>query len=451
MPKKEVERNFLVIILLEDCLDFLLAEGDQIGEIMRILASVPSEYLAQALTWSEVNLPSQYQSIAKEYKEHGEKYGVQWAMAFAQACHETGVFGFGGAVKPEQNNFAGIAATGNGVPGESFDTISEGVLAQIQHLACYAGKDIPDNELVADRTKEVKSYILGKSESWEGLAGTWAADPDYFEGLLYHYQRIFQPREQNPGWYRLVEEDSKKFFVAMSGENPIFKYPVKDHSILALKDASQELIEAFPSAQNVHSDKAMDVYEIPTYEPITVPPPVDRHPVNGLPTSEPPYFWRQSPNKSTRRDQIEYIILHNTAGSFWGSVSWLCNPASRASAHLVIPRDGGKFAALVSEKEAAWHAGSRKWNHCSIGIEIECAENQRGMTEVQEKLLVQQLNHLLIKHNLTPDKIDIHRRVKRNPLSSQPTSSGQPITSCPILIWKTDHDFFDWRKKWYGV
>ena len=289
------------------------------------------------------------------------------------------MFQFRGTVKEEQNNFAGIGTTGNGVPGDSFASISAGVLGQIQHLASYAGTDIPIDELVAPRTKEVKNFILGKSTTWEGLAGSWATDEDYFEKLQYHHHRIFEPREQDPGWYRLVDLEEQKFFVAMCGGNAIFKYPVKDHTLAALSDACDSLLKAFPEARGVRSDKAMDISEVPEYvetpsnQPTPTPP---TNPWNPLPTTEPAYFWKQSPNYSQRQSKITHIILHNTAGSFWGAVSWLCNPASGASAHLVIPRDGGRVAALVNEKNAAWHAGSSKWNHCSIGIEIEVTNNK---------------------------------------------------------------------------
>jgi hypothetical protein len=432
----------------------------KIGEIMDIVGQVPSVCLDQALTWSALHLPDRYHSIIKDYKQHGDKYQVRWDWAFAQALHETGYLQFGGDVKPDQNNFAGIGATGNGVPGDSFATISDGVLGHIQHLACYAGVNIPDDDLKKGRTKDcrtlkVKSTILGKATTWEGLTGTWAVDPEYFDHLQVHYRRVFQPREQTPGWYRLVDKDDKKFFVAMSGDQPVFKYPVVDHTLSSLQEACNGLLKAFPEARVVRSDKEMDVSAVPDYQPGTIVDPENgTNPTNNLPTTEPPYFWRASPNMSQRSKQITYIILHNTAGAFWGAISTLCdpnNPYGRVSAHLVIPRSGGEIAALVDEGNAAWHAGSHEWNHCSIGIEIECGKDQRGMTDVQEKLLVRQINHLLVKYNLTPDRVDIHRRVCRSPMPSTPTSEGERLTVCPDLIWPCDKDFLAWRKKWYGV
>jgi hypothetical protein len=51
--------------------------------------------------------------------------------------HETGYGKYGGSVKPEQNNYAGIGATGGGVPGYTFATAELGVQAHIAHLVAY--------------------------------------------------------------------------------------------------------------------------------------------------------------------------------------------------------------------------------------------------------------------------------------------------------------------------
>lgn len=71
-----------------------------------------------------------------------------------------------------------------------------------------------------------------------------------------------------------------------------------------------------------------------------------------------------------------YLILHFTAGtSANGAISWLANPDAKASAHLVVDRDGS-VTQMVPFNRIAWHAGKSKWNDLegmnaySIGIEI---------------------------------------------------------------------------------
>jgi hypothetical protein len=81
-----------------------------------------------------------------------------------------------------------------------------------------------------------------------------------------------------------------------------------------------------------------------------------------------PLLQRKSPNQSSRNGQaITHLVWHATAGSYAGSVSWLCQPAAQASAHLVIREDGGEATQLVHLAEKAWHCVS--WNAFTVGVE----------------------------------------------------------------------------------
>lgn len=75
--------------------------------------------------------------LAKLYVKYGKRFGIRADMAWAQMIHETGYGQYGGDVAPEQNNMAGIGATGGGVPGNSFATAELGVIAHYVHLAWY--------------------------------------------------------------------------------------------------------------------------------------------------------------------------------------------------------------------------------------------------------------------------------------------------------------------------
>jgi len=77
------------------------------------------------------------EQLAKMYVIYGKRFGIRADMAWAQMIHETGYGQYGGDVLPEQNNMAGIGATGGGVRGHSFETAELGVIAQFVHLAWY--------------------------------------------------------------------------------------------------------------------------------------------------------------------------------------------------------------------------------------------------------------------------------------------------------------------------
>jgi N-acetylmuramoyl-L-alanine amidase len=78
-----------------------------------------------------------------------------------------------------------------------------------------------------------------------------------------------------------------------------------------------------------------------------------------------------------------YLIMHYTAGvSASSAISWFNNPIAKASAHLVIDRDG-TITQMVPFNRIAWHAGKSEWGHLkgmnkySIGIELACAGKLR--------------------------------------------------------------------------
>ena len=118
------------------------------------------------------------QNIAIAFFNKAPKYYMDPMMVISQSILETGWFKFiGSSVKPEQHNYSGLGATGGGNPGNVFETIEEGVTAQIQHLWAYSQtEDIPINEEIVDQ--RFKYVSRGIAPTWEDLAGKWAC-PGY--------------------------------------------------------------------------------------------------------------------------------------------------------------------------------------------------------------------------------------------------------------------------------
>lgn len=127
-------------------------------------------------------------NLAQLFIDEGKAEGVRGDIAFAQSCLETGNFTYGGDVKPNQNNYAGIGATGGGVPGNSFATPQIGVRAQIQHLKAYASTDALKGECVDPRFKYVTRGTAAYVE-WLGIPDNpggkgWAAGENYGAKIL---------------------------------------------------------------------------------------------------------------------------------------------------------------------------------------------------------------------------------------------------------------------------
>lgn len=88
--------------------------------------------------------------------------------------------------------------------------------------------------------------------------------------------------------------------------------------------------------------------------------------------------WTPSPNyrKFKKERIITLVVIHATATKGIDSpLEWLCNKASKVSAHYIIGKDGAAHQ-LVDENDIAWHAGVSEWegqanvNEFSIGIEL---------------------------------------------------------------------------------
>ena len=117
------------------------------------------------------------------YLEECQAEGVKAEVAFCQAMKETGFLRYGGNVKINQYNFAGIGSTGPGVAGESYPDIRTGIRAQVQHLKAYGCTDNLNRSCVDNRFKLVARgsapYVewLGINENPQGKG--WATAKNY--------------------------------------------------------------------------------------------------------------------------------------------------------------------------------------------------------------------------------------------------------------------------------
>ena len=112
---------------------------------------------------------------------------------------------------------------------------------------------------------------------------------------------------------------------------------------------------------------------------------------------------------------VDRLVVHVTEGGFWGSVQWLRNPRAHASSHFVVSR-GGHIVQLVDVKDVAWHAGNKRFNLRSVGIEHEgMTYDPGGFSDAQyhasarlaaylaERLLLPIDRDHIVGHNQVPD------------------------------------------------
>lgn len=112
---------------------------------------------------------------------------------------------------------------------------------------------------------------------------------------------------------------------------------------------------------------------------------------------------RNSPNKgypdgTKGGNNPKYIVIHHWGEdglTFDGICTWLCNPKSQVSAHYVV--EAGKVTKLMDDTDCAWHAGSKVYNTCSIGIECrpECSK-------ADQETVIELIADLYAKHGVLP-------------------------------------------------
>ena len=136
------------------------------------------------------------ESFCKLYLEEANAEGVRAEVAFAQTMLETGWLKYGGIVKIEQFNFAGIGALDGNSTGNcaTFPDVRTGIRAQIQHLKAYGSSGALTNSCVDPRFHLVKRncapYVqwLGQKENPQGNG--WATSERYGYNIMSGIQKL---------------------------------------------------------------------------------------------------------------------------------------------------------------------------------------------------------------------------------------------------------------------
>lgn len=152
------------------------------------------------------------------FYEEAISENIRPEVAFCQTMKETGFLQFGHDVKPDQCNFAGLGATGNGNAGNTFASVREGIRAQIQHLKAYATTDNLINACVDNRFGYVKRgsapYVewLGKRENPTGDG--WATGSNYGTDIVARMKALL-----NTQYVLLGSGDMYRVYNPNSGEH----------------------------------------------------------------------------------------------------------------------------------------------------------------------------------------------------------------------------------------
>lgn len=155
--------------------------------------------VARAVQWARGNQAhTRFLDIASVYWKYGEETGIRPEALYAQSARETAFGRYGGAVKPEQNNWAGIKVANpvgdQGGDHESFSSPEEGVRAHFNHIAAYVGLEPVGEPHPRHWVVEGLSWA-GTVKYIEELGGKWAPAHDYGTIIVENY---LKPLLDNP-------------------------------------------------------------------------------------------------------------------------------------------------------------------------------------------------------------------------------------------------------------
>jgi N-acetyl-anhydromuramyl-L-alanine amidase AmpD len=145
--------------------------------------------------------------------------------------------------------------------------------------------------------------------------------------------------------------------------------------------------------------------------------------------------FQQSPNISRGRVITPTaIILHHTAGSFAGSVSWCLNSASQVSYHCIVNTNGDRTV-LAQDTQRAWHAGVSQFkgrkdcNSFTLGIAVSGNTNTRLLTEDEINSVAEWCVEKMRKCNISIENVTTHREVSPGRKNDVDTRAEKAIIS----------------------
>lgn len=126
--------------------------------------------------------------------------------------------------------------------------------------------------------------------------------------------------------------------------------------------------------------------------------------------------FKQTPNISKNTIKPIGIVLHHSAGSYIGSVSWCLDPKSKVSYHCIVDLNGDRTV-LAKDNQRAWHAGKSSFkgksdcNSFMLGISVSGDTNTRRLTDFEIDSVAEWCVGKMRSLNINFDNITTHREI----------------------------------------
>lgn len=162
----------------------------------------PTATVLQMQEWARSKKAHEkFVELAPTYYEISEKAGVNPVVTYAQSAKETGYMHFGGVLDASYFNPCGMKTSAGGPNNDPnahqrFDSWNEGIRAQVDHLALYAGADgYPKSDTPDPRHF---AYLHGTAKTVEELGGKWAGSATYGTDIVKMMREIENTKVEEP-------------------------------------------------------------------------------------------------------------------------------------------------------------------------------------------------------------------------------------------------------------
>ena len=185
--KEERERNGIAIahgILKQLGISTENKDNTITAEAEHYIISEPTASYDQLYNWAvENNASETYLENLQYIWDKSVEQGVDPILVATQCALETNYMS--SYIFKTHNNTAGIKQTS--YTYKTYDTVHDGIDAQIKHLKLYAGT----------MDSDTSSWLWGWCPTVEGLAGRWAEDTEYSNKILSMMNDVYEIKNNN--------------------------------------------------------------------------------------------------------------------------------------------------------------------------------------------------------------------------------------------------------------
>lgn len=144
-----------------------------------------------------------------------------------------------------------------------------------------------------------------------------------------------------------------------------------------------------------------------------------------------PRTTKISPNRSGVLSP-KGIVLHHTAGSYVGSVSWCLNPKAKVSYHAIV-NTNGDMTILVPDNSKAWangvstFKGKSNCNGFMLSIAVSGDTSKRELSYIEIESVALWCVEKMRLYNFGIDMVTTHREIAPNRKTDVDTRAEKAI------------------------